>query len=131
VVVTNGVGGATSTTAVLNVSDLAPAITSPLTSVDAEINTPVNFSVSVVGSKPLLYQWFFNNSPLFSPTNVTLTVTNPASGSALRITNNAAGSSLFIDAVEAADEGEYRVIMMNSFGTQEDLALIDVLGFGT
>ena len=34
------------------------------------------------------------------------------------------------DSANAADEGEYRVIMINNFGSQEDVTLLDILGFG-
>jgi hypothetical protein len=64
-----------------------------------------------------LYQWYFNDVPVGSLTNVNQRVLNPVSGSQVFITNTPTGSSLMIATNKLADEGEYRVVVTNSSGS--------------
>jgi hypothetical protein len=130
VVVTNSLGSVTSAPVTLTISTSLPVITEPPASVSALPATRVAFNVAVQGSQPILYQWVFNGTPLFSPTNSTFNLINPVSGSLLLITNGPAGSSLTIPLIAPADEGSYQLIMSNEFGTASTLEeVLDVLGF--
>jgi hypothetical protein len=133
-VATNPAGMATSGVVSVSVASSAPVITAQLPSLDSDAGTNqfVTFPLSVVGSKPLSYHWFFNGAPLFSGGyGIFLNVTNPASGTVLWITNTPAGSSLTLRGVQPADEGVYHANPSNSVGVVVgDDALLDVRGFG-
>jgi len=139
VVVTNVLGSATSAPASLNLTNSAPIITLHPSDASAVVGSNVTFSVSVVGSKPFLYQWIFTDQSLTAPTNSTVNLTNSVSGSLLRITTSSTGSSLTITLVPpasgmpymVADEGVYQVNVFNPVGSSlSNEALLDVLGFG-
>ena len=84
VVVANGAGAATSSTATLRVGNFAPTIVSPPSGQTNYVGGKAVFHVVADGTQPLTYQWFHNNSgsPVASATNSTLTLSNLALGDA-------------------------------------------------
>ncbi len=94
VVVTNAVGMATSTLAVVTVQ-LPPTIVGPPTNQTVMIGATVNFRVSAIGTIPLSYQWRFNGVNLANATN------------ALLVLNN----------VQAVYDGAYTVLITNVAGS--------------
>ncbi|PYJ02268.1 MAG: hypothetical protein DME25_16385 [Verrucomicrobia bacterium] len=132
VTVTNSLGAVTSAPVTLSLTNSLPLITLQPGSVAANVGTNVSFTITVIGTKPMFYQWFFNDVALFSPTNASLTLTNPASGSWLLVTNGLIGSSLTVTSTLPGDEGAYKVSVSNTFGAVlSDEVLLDVLGFGS
>ncbi len=67
VVVSNAFGKATSSNAVLTVSDL-PFIASQPQSQTVGLGSNVTFNVSVYGAPPFVFQWNFNGTPVGPPT---------------------------------------------------------------
>jgi hypothetical protein len=77
VVVTNALGSATSSNALVAVVLLPPYIVVQPADQSKTVGTTAAFSVTAGGAKPLAYQWFFNgNMPLADGTNASLTLTN-------------------------------------------------------
>ena len=104
VIVANTFGSITSTVATLTINS-PPAITAQPESTNVIAGATVRFSVSVLGSAPLAYQWRFNNANIPNATNATLTLTN----------------------VQLANAGEYRVRIVNAVGSVlSDAAILDV-----
>ena len=96
VIVTNSSGSVTSAVANLTVSEAPPTITSQPQDLTVIPTQPTAFSVVVVGSEPLNYQWYYNtNSLLTNATSSTLTIAN----------------------VQPSDAGIYSVIVSNPIGT--------------
>jgi hypothetical protein len=96
VVVSNYAGGVVSSNALLSITNSAPVITQQPSNVVGTVGATVNFSVAVIGTKPLFYQWFFNQTNLLmSATNATLTLSN----------------------VQLANAGIYSIVVSNSLGS--------------
>jgi hypothetical protein len=96
-VVTNNYGSATSAVATLTV--LVPVqITGQPASQAVLLDSNATFAVTVTGSGPLAYQWYFNGAPLSNG--------NRISGSATSI--------LTVSSVQSSDAGGYVVVVTNS-----------------
>ncbi len=94
IVVTNAVGSATSSVAVLTVFS-APVITAQPQSQSVTVSNDATFTVTAAGTAPLAYKWFFNtNTVLPNATNSSVTVTN----------------------AQATNAGTYSVIITNNYG---------------
>lgn len=90
--VSNAGGNITSTQAVLTVLQ-PPAITTPPQDQSVVESNAVTFSVTVTGTAPLTYQWFFNtNTPIPNATNASYAIssvaTNQAGGYSVVVNNN-------------------------------------------
>jgi hypothetical protein len=72
----------------------------------AEIGDTVNFNVHAVGTPPLSYQWWFNNSALAAATNTTLTLSN----------------------VQLNQEGTYSITVSNGYGAATNSAALTISG---
>ena len=98
VIVSNSHGSATSSNATLTVL-LPPVITTQPASQSVNVapnyNTTAEFVVAASGMTPLQYQWQFNGVALPGQTNATLTISN----------------------VQLADDGNYRVVITNIYGS--------------
>jgi alpha-tubulin suppressor-like RCC1 family protein len=94
VVVTNSNGSVTSSNAVLTVINAAPMITSQPSDEDLPFGQNALFSVSVIGSLPVTYQWQFNGTNIAGATNATLSLSN----------------------LLAYNAGSYRVVLSNAYG---------------
>jgi hypothetical protein len=94
VVVNNHQGSATSSNAVLTVL-LPPAITAQPTNQAVNPLNTATFSVTASGTVPLSFQWWFNGLVLPAQTNSSLILTN----------------------VQAANAGNYAVVVTNSYGS--------------
>lgn len=70
VVVSNAVSSVTSSNATLTVNDLPIIATQPL-SQTIGVGSNVTFSATAYGASPLVFQWYFGNSPIGSPTTGT------------------------------------------------------------
>jgi pectate disaccharide-lyase len=95
VVITNIAGAVTSVVATLTVTNLLapPAITAQPQNQAVTEGQTAHFSVTVTGTAPLHYQWYFNtNTPLADATNALLTLnsvtTNDAGGYSVVVSNN-------------------------------------------
>lgn len=99
VTVTNAAGSVVSVAAVLTVQPAPviqpPAITGQPQDVNAPANTSVNFSVAVAGTAPLKFQWRKNGAAISGATNATLA----------------------LNTVQAADVGNYDVVVTNDAGS--------------
>ena len=128
VVVTNLIGGVTSSVAVLTVSNFPPVILAPPQSQTVNAGGNATFTVNAGGSQPLDYQWLFNgtnhigaNANLFTLNNVQATNT----GNYSVLVANAGGSITSVVAVLTVNTG--------APGTVTTLAAWDVnplSGFG-
>jgi hypothetical protein len=130
VLVTNVAGAIYSQPAIVTVFQ-PPLITSQPKSQSVAQGGNCTFKVTATGSLPMLYQWYFNNSPLSDGTNATLALTqvNPLQAGWYRvvITNNAgwAGSSAANLKVVGADsdgDGIPDAWMIQNFGHPTGLA---------
>jgi DNA/RNA endonuclease G (NUC1) len=92
VVVTNSLGSATSNSAQLIVTGLPPSITTSPASETVSAGSTITFSVGVMGSPTLTYQWRKNTAPIAGATASTLTLTN----------------------VQSSDVANYDVVVTNS-----------------
>jgi hypothetical protein len=81
-----------------------PAIDQSPQNVIAEVGDTVNFSVHAVGTPPLTYQWWFNNSALAAATNTTLTLSN----------------------VQLNQEGTYSITVTNAYGAATNSATLTI-----
>jgi hypothetical protein len=111
--VTNPVG-ATSVYVTINVVTGAPQIvTQPQSTFFAEAGSVASNSVVALGTFPLFYQWQFNGTNL----NNTIQIAG------------AQGRALTIADVQAADAGDYQVIISNIYGSAtSDIADLAVIG---
>ncbi len=108
VVVTNVAGSVMSASATLTVAvvDSPPSIVAQPQSLTGIQGTNAAFWVTVAGSLPLYYQWYFNGGPLAGATQ-----------------NSYTDSS-----VQPGDAGSYRVVVTNVFGSAtSDVAILTVL----
>lgn len=95
VVVTNGSGSVTSSTAVLTVnSGVPPTITAQPGDQSVAAGSTATFSVGVSGTSPFTYQWRLNGAPIPAATNNPLVLPN----------------------VSAANAGSYTVVIINTTG---------------
>ncbi|MEN9574263.1 MAG: hypothetical protein RL514_2118 [Verrucomicrobiota bacterium] len=94
VVVSNPVGTVTSSNALLTVRVPPSIVTQPL-SQSVVVGVTVNFTVVAAGDLPLTYQWRFNGVPISGATGTTLALPN----------------------VQAAQSGDYSVVVTNPYGT--------------
>ncbi|HTY01694.1 MAG TPA: immunoglobulin domain-containing protein [Bacteroidota bacterium] len=96
-VVSNSQGNATSNTAILHVSTVAPAVTGQPTNQVVGVGETATFTITATGSTPLQYQWQRNGSNILSNGNAA-SYTTPAavkadSGAAFRcVVSNTAGA---------------------------------------
>jgi hypothetical protein len=91
------VNGSTGTSSAILVPATAPQITQqPAAAVSLLAGATLSASVSVIGSTPFTYAWYFNNSskPISGATSATLTLPN----------------------VQSADAGNYTVAISNAYG---------------
>ena len=95
VLMINDYGSLPSSNAVLTVGVFPPSIGLQPASLRAMIGNSVSFSVSVSGTPPFSYQWRFNGTNLLNATNAAYT----------------------IQAVGAANTGNYSVVVTNSAGS--------------
>ena len=96
VVVSNGVGSATSNNATLTVQPFVmPGITGQPNNVTVPAGQPAQFSVTATGSVPLGYQWRKGGVPISGATASTLAIASTAAG----------------------DAGSYDVVVSNARGT--------------
>ncbi len=106
VTVTNAYGATTSWPAHLSVVWFPPAIAVQPTNQALHIGSTFTCSVIVTGTPPLSRQWWFNDAPLASKTNVTLTLTN----------------------VQATNDGKYYLTVTNLWGsTTSRVARLELL----
>ena len=89
VAVSNSVGVTISSTATLNINDIAPLITAQPQGATVDAGTNVTFSVGVTGTSPFSYQWMFNGSPIADATLNSYSKSNVQ-------TNDAGSYSVFI-----------------------------------
>ncbi len=96
VIVTNAVGSAPSSNAILTVTPplTPPVITQPPQSQTVAAGTTVKFAVTATGSAPLSYQWLFNGFPM----------------------TGQSGSALVLNNVQSTNAGKYTVKVANAAG---------------
>ena len=104
VVVTNGVGSATSSAATLTVNPapVAPSITTQPTSQTVTVGQSVSLSVSATGDTSLSYQWKKDGSNISGETSATLSIAS----------------------AQASDAGSYTVVVTNGSGNATSNAAI-------
>jgi hypothetical protein len=83
----------------------AATISTPPTNQVLRISTNVTFTVSAYGTPPLSYQWLFNNNPVVTATNSSLSLTN----------------------VQLANAGTYTVVVSNAYGLASTNANLSVV----
>ena len=112
VTVTNALGAATSTLAILAVLPAPPSITVQPSSLAVLEGAEVSFRVQAIGTAPLAYQWEFNGATLAGETNPAIELTN----------------------VQPAEVGGYQVIVTNAAGSATSsvaaLAMVPVVAWG-
>src|SRR4051812_34501960 len=101
VIITNAYGSVTSAPASLTLN-AAPFITSQPQGTNVFVGADVFFSVEVLGSQPLLYQWRLGNSPVPNATSPSLTLNN----------------------VQLSSAGNYTVVVSNSVGAVTSLVAV-------
>ena len=102
--VINGGGTVVSSSATLTVTNVAPVITTTPQSQAAKNNASVTFSVVASGSAPKAYQWEFKGTNIAGATN----------------------STRSLNKVQAANAGNYTVIVANPAGTNSAVAVLTV-----
>jgi hypothetical protein len=75
-------------------ANIAPTITSQPKSLSVFQGSNATFSVAATGTRPLIYQWFFNSNSLTGKTNSLLILTN----------------------VQSSQQGNYSITVTNAFG---------------
>lgn len=81
-----------------------PLINMPLTNQTASANGQIVLGVSVTGSLPLQYQWFFNGTNLVSESSSSLTLTN----------------------LDWSQAGYYTVVISNQYGSVTNTAILSL-----
>ena len=98
VVAANPYGQIESSNAVLTVTDAAASFSSAPNNVFTWVGNTVNLNVSVLGSKPINYQWSFNGVPIPGATNAGLTLSPVAPSQAgvysISVSNILGGASV-------------------------------------
>lgn len=106
VAVSNAAGSVISAPAVLTIQPapvvLPPTITGQPRSVDAPVNSSVNFSIAVAGTAPFTFQWRKNGKPVDGVTDATLV----------------------LNSVQPVADGSYDVVVTNGAGTVTSAAAI-------
>jgi uncharacterized repeat protein (TIGR03803 family) len=115
VIVSNIIGTATSSVAVLSIISSAPVIVTQPTNATNLPGATASFSVAVVGNTPYFYHWMFNGTNLANSTGKFGGATN---------------ATLYITNTAASNAGNYSVLISNSIGsvtsTNAILALVSV-----
>jgi uncharacterized repeat protein (TIGR03803 family) len=107
VVITNSDGAVTSAPAILSVLTFPPTILSAPADQMAEVGLVAVFAVSAAGSPPLVYQWFYDNTPIAAATNADI---------------------LLLD-LQPSQSGAYSVVITNAFGAiTSPPAMLTVIG---
>ena len=91
----NGYGNATSSNAVLTVQVFPPVIGTQPTNQSVLVGGTASFAVSVSGSAPFSYQWYFNDSDILDATNAAYSIFSVGinnAGSYYVVVTNSAGS---------------------------------------
>ncbi len=96
VVIANSYGSVTSQVAQLTVSVAPPAIVTQPQDLNLIPGQTATFGVTVIGSEPFSYQWYYNTSTLIT---------------------NATASTLTLTNVQGGDAGTYSVIVSNPIGS--------------
>ena len=91
----NGVNAVISDDAILTVTE-QPTILSQPADQSVALGSSATFFVNAAGAQPLTYQWIFNGTVISGATGQSLTLTN----------------------VRPQDQGNYRVVVMNEFGSK-------------
>ncbi|HXF10900.1 MAG TPA: LamG-like jellyroll fold domain-containing protein, partial [Desulfuromonadaceae bacterium] len=99
VLVTNVLGAAASSNAVLTVTGTRPGIITQPANQWTVVGGAVTFTVSATGTGPLNYQWKFNGANIGGATGASLTLTN----------------------VQLAQAGNYSVTVTNAFGSTNSI----------
>lgn len=107
VIINGPFGSVTSLVAVLTVV-LPPAIVTQPTNQIAVSGSNVNFSVTATGTPPLGYSWYLNGQTLLQ---------------------NGSNSSLTLSAVMPTDNGNYTVVVSNSYGSVTSQVATLTVGF--
>ncbi len=100
VVITNAVGGVTSSNATLTVQSAPGLAVQPLSSTN-NAGTAKVFSVSATGAGPLIYTWYRGASPLSDGADIT----------------GSASANLTIGNLQRSSSGDYSVVVTNDFGS--------------
>ena len=102
VVVTNAIGLATSSTALLTVTSSIPVFVTQPVSGSAFLGGSMAFSGQATGTSPIYYQWLRNGLPLSGATNLSLTLSNVQhidTGSYSLLVSNGVGSAVSSNAL--------------------------------
>jgi len=94
-VVANSVGTVTGAVISVRVMPAAPVIVSNPATLTLPASSPAQFNVSAIGSQPLAYQWYFNNSPIVGAT----------------------ASQYGLSGIQSSNAGNYQVVVANSLGS--------------
>lgn len=105
VIVTNSLGGTTSSVAKLTVIFQAPALQQGLSNQVVDIGSTVTLSITPLGTPPLVFSWQLN-------------------GAAIPGTN----STLILSNIQPAQSGFYRIAISNLYGTASSTGRVSVLG---
>ena len=105
--VTNPVGSAISTAAVLTVLS-PPAMTLQPTGLNVLLGSNANFSAVAAGTAPLSYQWYFNGTSLTDGGRVSGSMT----------------TNLNLATVQTNDAGQYQLIVTNNYGAATSLVAV-------
>jgi alpha-tubulin suppressor-like RCC1 family protein len=94
VIVSNAFGASLSANATLVVNPSGPIITAQSTSQSAAVNGSVTLAISVQGSSPFIYQWYFDGASIAGATTASLPLTE----------------------LQSTNSGNYYVIVTNNYG---------------
>ncbi len=87
VIVTNYGGSATSSVALLTVTNILPAITVPPASQTNGVGTTVKLAVTAIGTPPLSYQWWYGTNLVKNGAGITGATSNVLTFSSVQLTN--------------------------------------------
>lgn len=130
VIVSNSVGSITSSVATLTVL-LPPTIVTPPQSLTVSNGLNASFSVVAAGSAPLSYAWQFNGAPLAGATSSSLTITNAQAanqGDYVVVVGNAAGSATSPAAHLTVQTGSAGPFQLTSWTASNGAFSFDVTG---